>query len=224
MDYTILRILLIAGLAMTAAAEDPQYAAFWRWFERHQQTYRDFSQVDASVEKAFDALAAEMNKLHPKLTFEFGPRSATREFIVSADGFRSASAAVRMLVAAAPRLPGWTVIPFRQPKTTTVGVEYGGERVDLKTARFKLFPSGADRIGILLLVDPKTYQHKERHDGSVWLTLDSIVGEEAMIEGAGQVIIEDQTHGLYKAFLPDTVPLGQFRDVFLRERVQRHRP
>ena len=62
---------------------------FWSWFARN--TDRLF-QFEADQEAIFDDLGAALEKVHPGLTFEFGPvREGKREFIVSADGIRELS-------------------------------------------------------------------------------------------------------------------------------------
>lgn len=91
---------------------------FWSWFARN--TDRLF-QFEADQEAIFDDLGAALEKVHPGLTFEFGPvREGKREFIVSADGIRELFPAVRALVAAAPVLSRWAIIPFRPPKDITL--------------------------------------------------------------------------------------------------------
>jgi 1,4-alpha-glucan branching enzyme len=56
---------------------------FWDWFTQHEPELLDF---EADRETVFDRLATELHKVHPDLTFEFGPPEEKREFVVSADG------------------------------------------------------------------------------------------------------------------------------------------
>ena len=74
---------------------------FWNWFREHEMELLDF---EADRERVFDQLATEIQKVDPRLTFEFGPKEATREFVISAGGIRGAFPAVSALMAAAQTL------------------------------------------------------------------------------------------------------------------------
>ena len=85
------RTLLIALLSMltcfsTRAQATPE-SDFWLWFEKNQISLFDF---ERDQERTFNRLAAEMHKVHPSLTFEFGPKTGgRREFVISAGGIVS---------------------------------------------------------------------------------------------------------------------------------------
>ena len=74
---------------------------FWNWFSQHEGELFNF---EADRERIFDQLAAELQKVDPNLTFEFGPSQPRREFVISAGGVRLAFQAVSALVSAAPPL------------------------------------------------------------------------------------------------------------------------
>ena len=50
---------------------------FWRWFDAHQDELFDF---EIDQERIFDDLSEQLIRVHPKLTFEFGPKADRREF------------------------------------------------------------------------------------------------------------------------------------------------
>lgn len=74
---------------------------FWQWFDTHQDELLDF---ELDQERIFDELSEQLIRVHPKLTFEFGPKTDRREFVISAGGIREGFPAVTSLVAAAPKL------------------------------------------------------------------------------------------------------------------------
>src|SRR5438128_2325080 len=86
---------------------------FWNWFVRQEELFTFDPDNETEREKLFDRLAIELQKIHPNLTFEFGPNEPRREFIISADGIKRAFPAVASLVEAAPPLDRWQVIAFR---------------------------------------------------------------------------------------------------------------
>lgn len=60
-------------------------ATFWKWFAKHDDRLFSF---EADQDAIFQELGKAINKIHPDLTFEFGPVSEAgkREFIISAGG------------------------------------------------------------------------------------------------------------------------------------------
>jgi hypothetical protein len=60
---------------------------FWKWFIAHEAELFDF---EADQERIFDTLARQLAQVHPNLTFEFGPKTDHREFVISAGGIREA--------------------------------------------------------------------------------------------------------------------------------------
>lgn len=94
--------LATLGLSSGSAQVTPEHA-FWNWFQKNEATLFDF---EKDQERIFDRLSAELQKIDPNLTFEFGPQdNGRREFTISADGIRKAFPAVEKLYAAAPSMP-----------------------------------------------------------------------------------------------------------------------
>jgi hypothetical protein len=150
---------------------------FWEWFE--QNSARLFA-FEADRDRVFGELKAALSKVERGLTFEFGPvRDGRREFIVSADGIRDRFPAVQRLVAAAPALAQWTVIPFRPPKSLDMVIEYDGQRVGANDVWFKS-EDDAGRIGLTLYLRGLTEQNKQSLAGAAFLLLDSALGEYAV--------------------------------------------
>src|SRR5688500_16970121 len=84
---------------------------FWDWFAANSHR---FVNVERDQEVLFGELRRQLSRIHPSLTFEFGPqRDQRRELVISADGIKDAFPAVQRLVAAAPDLSDWRIIAFR---------------------------------------------------------------------------------------------------------------
>lgn len=83
-----------------------------------------------------------MQEVHPTLTFEFSPKSTTREFVISADGIKAAFPSVVSLTDAAPSLPGWQVTAFRPRRDPINIVSLGPKKVDARDVQFSLLTDG----------------------------------------------------------------------------------
>ncbi|PND36793.1 hypothetical protein C1O66_04070 [Paucibacter aquatile] len=146
---------------------------FWKWFQRNEQMLFNF---EANQERTFDLLAAQMQRVHPSLTFEFGPvRGGKREFIISADGIREAFPKVEDLFAAAPTLPKWEVIKFR-PRRDPFDIEYGGISVKASTVLVIIQGDGA-KAGLTVLIPGYTEAQRNTYMGVAYLVLDQALGE-----------------------------------------------
>ena len=68
---------------------------FWNWFQAHDSA---LFAVKTGNEPICGELSEELHRVHPTLTFEFGPAdSGRREFVLSADGIKDAFPAVLAL-------------------------------------------------------------------------------------------------------------------------------
>ena len=105
MRFPIALIVMFFSLFTHIARGTPEQE-FWRWFEKNDASLFDFEKDQKAV---FDRLTTAMHRVHPSLTFEFGPKQGdSREFVISADGIKDAFPKVISLHAAAPKLPRWT--------------------------------------------------------------------------------------------------------------------
>ena len=145
---------------------------FWKWFVEHEAELVDF---ESDPERIFRQLQAALHRVHPDLTFEFGPKEARREFVISAGGIKSAFPAVVALAKAAPELPKWQVTAFR-PRREAVGiVEFQDKRVDPKDVQFSLLDDGR-KAGIHLFV-PGYRESDTALTQIAYLMLDEALGE-----------------------------------------------
>src|SRR5580700_6574133 len=126
---------------------------FWDWFIAHDAEFFTFDPENGPArERLFDKLEVELHKVHPKLTFAFGPpNGAKREFVISAAGLKSVFQAVVSLVDAAPRLERWCVIAFRPRHPLPCVLEIAGIEVSSEDVQFSLLHNG-ETLGIRLFV------------------------------------------------------------------------
>ncbi len=118
---------------------------FWNWFQAHDSA---LFAVKTGSEPICGELSEELHRVHPALTFEFGPvDSGRREFVLSADGIRDAFPAVLALGRTAPALAHWTITQFRPPRPDVTQISVGGLQLDARTVQF-LAELDGDRTGL----------------------------------------------------------------------------
>jgi hypothetical protein len=145
---------------------------FWKWFKEHDSELFDF---ERDRERIFDQLATELQKVHPNLTFEFGPKGVKREFVISAGGIKKAFPAVSALAHAAPALDRWHITAFRPRRISANVVEFRGKRVDPKDVQFSLLDNG--KVAGLYLFIPYFHEHDADLKQIGYLLLDEALGE-----------------------------------------------
>jgi hypothetical protein len=147
---------------------------FWKWFTRNESMLFAF---ESDQENIFDKLAAELQKVHPDLTFEFGPeQNGIREFVISAGGIKGAFPFVEKLAESAPTLPRWTFIKFRPRRAKLSVIQFQEASIDPKDVAFTIEPDGG-KIGITLFIGSETEFDQKKHGQIGYLILDEALGE-----------------------------------------------
>jgi hypothetical protein len=184
---------------------------FWRWFEDNSERLFNW---EADQERVFADLKCALAKVNAGLVFEFGPaRPDRREFTVSADGVRKLFPAVIDLVAAAPSLPRWEVLAFRQPvsdPTLPLTLEFNSLKLSTDDVWFVAQPRG-DVVGLHLFIRGLTADNNKLLSGAAFVLLDSVLGEYVVETQVGSVDSQPlpdrpEVHGLS--------PFSQVREVF----------
>ncbi len=172
------------GIFRADAATPEQ--GFWTWFQKNDAALFDFEHDQGRV---FDRLAKEMHKINPNLTFEFGPKKdGQREFVISADGIKTAFPAVEALYATAPPLPHWKVIRFR-PRREPADISYNNVSVKASSVRVHMEING--RIADLTVFIPGyTAENRDSYTAINYLLLDQALGEFDVETYVGQIRVE----------------------------------
>jgi hypothetical protein len=145
---------------------------FWEWFREHSSELMNF---EKDQERIFDQLAMELQKVDSNLTFEFGPKGAKREFIISAGGIKKAFPSVSALAHAAPAFDQWQITAFRPRRISTSAVDFKGKRVDPKDVQFSLLDNG--KIAGIYLFIPGFQESDIDLKQIGYLLLDETLGE-----------------------------------------------
>ncbi len=147
---------------------------FWNWFVKNEELLFSF---ETNQEKIFKALSGELRKIHPNLTFEFGPIvNNGREFVISAGGIKNAFPAVVSLADAAPTLPRWKITKFRPRRDEIASIRVENTSISPEDVQFTI-ESRKDKANIVLFLGEGQNYDENIHANIGFLFLDQILGE-----------------------------------------------
>jgi len=203
-------LLIMAFSLFSGCAKKSPEARFWAWFEKNQDMMFHF---ERDQERTFDKLSAAMSKVHPNITFEFGPEeNGKREFVISADGIEDAFPAVESLYASAPSLPLWTFIKFR-PRRSAMIIEMGQVRLEPSDIEVALEADG-DKAGFTVFVKGYDESQSQQYKHAAFILLDQAIGEYDMETKVGFVDVQPfDNESRYKRYGLDVLP--QMFDEFM---------
>jgi hypothetical protein len=196
-----LGVLTAFALSCGRAEATPE-EAFWKWFQKNENSLFDF---EKDRERTFDRLGAEMHKLNPNLTFEFGPKEdGHREFVISADGIKVAFPEVEALCAAAPSLPRWKFIKFR-PRRKPNDISYGGVSVKAVSVSVLAEPNG-QMADITVFIPGYTQAAHKTYAAIAFLFLDEALGEYDVESRVGQVNVDSVSKAPAQSYSLEALP------------------
>ena len=198
------------GLSSGRAQLTPEQA-FWNWFQKNDDALFDF---EKDQERIFDRLAAELHKVEPSLTFEFGPKeNGRREFTISADGIRNAFPAVERLYAAAPALTRWKVQKFRQRREPS-DISFRGVKVTASSVTVELRWAG-EKVNLRVFIPGYTDTTRETYLSIAFLMLDQALGEYDVETRVGEISVKEVSQASAKAYSLKDFP-RRFDELFAK--------
>jgi hypothetical protein len=174
-------------------------AAFWELFRRRAADLERAASDDSAVH---EALLEALHAIDPGLYLELAVDPGASELIVTADGERSLFGLAREVVAAAPRVQGWTVHALKPKLGLPVTVRW--ERVTLRTAEIVFEPlerKGSPELGLRILVPGLEERDIDDAHNAILRALDHGLGEEKLAEAVAYTEVRS---------LPADVAAGDF--------------
>lgn len=186
---------------------------FWQWFAKNESTLSNYASDSKSAERAISLVAKELNKVHP-LAFEFGGGSGDKlDFTISADGMKKDFPTVAALCKAAPQLPRWNIVAFRQRKEESGGVIHThGVSVNIDECAFSAERTEEGMVDLVLYMKGLTQDTYEAYGSAGFLILDSMLGEFDVTTKVGAIefeVLTDETMREKKL-----TPLRELRRIF----------
>lgn len=189
-----------------ASAEE----TFWKWFKKNEPRLFAFENDRDAV---FSDLSKQMGKVHPDLTFEFGPiHDGKREFVISAGGIMSAFPFVEALHSKAPTLPRWAWVKYRPRRPRLSDSGYGGKSIRADDVRYLLAKDG-NKIGVILFFDGYNEKEGNIFSGIGYLFLDEALGEYSVETEVGFI----QFMGRDSEYFAQSLPLRELAAHFDRQ-------
>jgi len=214
MKVALLFFMSLAPFALFAqrSSGSPEQE-FWKWFQSNETALFDF---ENDQERIFDRIGNALHKIDPALTFEFGPKEGgRREFVISADGIRSAFPKVEALYAAAPSLPRWKFIKFR-PRRAPMDITYGSITVKARSVVVGLEPAGP-KANLTIFIPGYSRTAHQTYMAIAFLLLDEALGEYDVETRIGNIDIKPLTDAPSSACSLEALPRA-FDSSFLSKR------
>jgi hypothetical protein len=168
-------------------SESARIAKFWEWFTATSDTVFGFEKDQETI---FNELKDELKKVQPHLTFEIGPdEEGVREFVFSADGFKDAIPTVENIVKAAPTLPRWKFVAFRQPIETLLTMYYGNVILPPEDI-WVLSEKKGGKVDIHFFIAGYLPTKKNDYLACVLQLLDHLIGEYIVMTKVGAIDID----------------------------------
>jgi hypothetical protein len=159
---------------------------FWNWFARNNHQYLFLSDVDDDEKNAMmEKFLERLHQYCEHLYFEIGahPKDDKVDLIITADGIIEYFEKVEELVDAAPDIPGWQILKFRQPHGPGFTADYGDKVFDPEEIIFiPLYNEDMpDAIAIRVCYPDYAEDEKNTFISGTYITLDSLIGEKSAV-------------------------------------------
>jgi hypothetical protein len=198
-----LALTLFAVLGFSCAPQKgPQEKSFWIWFQSNQEA---LLKVKSGREEICNELTRQMKGLNPNLVYEFGPvGNDRREFTISADGIKESFPAVEALYAAAPVLPKWKILKFRQ-RREPVGISLRGTSVEADSVAVAVKKVG-EKADVIVYIPGAPENDRDIYGSIAFLMLDQTLGEYDVETLIGEVQIMPASRALEKTYSLKELP------------------
>ena len=169
---------------------------FWSWFASSQHFYRSM-ETAADSGRLMNEFEEQLHAIDEDLYFEFSEpmENGGNELVITACGKQDKFDCVRALVAAAPELPGWTIIAFKPAMGFSFTHDHGD--VVLKPSELWFLPlvskSNPRMLGLRMAVPDLDPTMKDKIIHSLWIVLDT---------GLGEVVCAERIKHLEAAMMP----------------------
>jgi len=181
-------------------------AKFWKWFAANNHSYLFLNEVDEQEkERIIDDLLVHLHHYSEHLFFEIGglPGDDRMELVITAEGVHEYFPKVEELADAAPELPRWKVVKFKQPNGPGFTLEYHGKKFNPDTILFVPLHSedNPESIGLRVCYPDYTEEEKNIYLNGTYIIIDSLIGEQSAVLDIDYLEV---------AALPDDVEEGDY--------------
>ena len=173
--------------------------AFWELFRRHAASMERAASADSA---AYRALLDGLHAIDSGLFLEFAVERGASELIVTADGERLLFPLAHEVVAAAPRVEGWTIRALKPKLGFPVTVRW--ESLTLRTAEIVFDPlerARSPELGLRIFVPGLEEKDIDDAHNAILRAMDHGLGEEKLANAVAHTEVRP---------LPADVAAGDF--------------
>ena len=205
--FLVALVLVMSVFSIFSRGQTTKETIFWNWFVRNEARIYD---LEKDQNRIFMEISAELKKIDPNLTFEFGPKQqGVRDFVISADGIKKSFPLVFNLANGAPALPRFKIIKFRPRRPPFTEIKYEGLTIMLEQIKFSIERDG-DKAGITIFIDGFNAAKRNAYVGVAFLYLDNCLGEYDVETKVGAIEVKAMT----EPSKTEKVPLAQIASTF----------
>lgn len=160
---------------------------FWLWFAENA-SHLSFDSPQ-SIQKSSETIAGQLAKANRELTcgvtLSDGTTPHTLE--ICADGISARIPLVEKFVAAAPSIPGWKVVAFRQPSKEPIEIHIGDDAIWSDTLLYSENSRSEGKINLTLYVPLPPNVPTDALAQIGFICLDHTVGEYRVMTKLGKI-------------------------------------
>ncbi|WP_299529233.1 hypothetical protein [Ulvibacterium sp.] len=196
-------------IAVVGCSQKSKEEIFWNWFEENSTVYFDNADNMNPKSELANTLTQKLKSVHPDLVWEIGELEniKKKELTISADGLKEVFPAVLELTEAAPEIPKWNIIAFRQRiPGDDLGIQMEDFSISYKDIYFNHVQEN-NLIGLELYI--KNYTEKGYQQNAIFILMDALLGEydtETKIDWI-------EWHGLEEGDTTNLLPFRELRDI-----------
>jgi hypothetical protein len=155
-------------------------SAFWQAFQDNKGALAAASSADDAV---YDLLLDRLQQVHPDLYFEFSSDPGSSEIVITAEGDTSLFPLVESIVATAPEIAGWSVVPLKPKLGFPVEATWEDFTVTIAHVLFEpLEREGSEELGIRMFIIGLAPESTEDAHNALLRALDHALGERQFAE------------------------------------------
>ena len=182
-------------------------AKFWQVFQQHSD---ELACVSSAEDPVYDVILVQLQKVQPKLFFEFSSEAGNSELIITADGDASLFALVDLIVQSAPEIPGWRVIPLKPKLGFPIQTTWNGFTVTISDVVFEpMERKDSNELGLCMFLHNLSPDDIDDAHNALLRALDHGLGERNFAESVQHTEVHPLTDGRSSA---DYIPLSKLEE------------
>jgi hypothetical protein len=148
---------------------------FWTLFSVRADA---LAKIESAEDPVYDEMLAKLHEVHDGLFFEFSTKDGASELIITAEGERALFGLVDDIVAAAPKVMGWSYVALKPKVGLARSITWEGHVIDCAEVVFEpLEDEKSGDFGIRLLVPDLPKDRQESAHNGLLRVLDHALGE-----------------------------------------------